>query len=166
MPTQLPFGLALQRLDVGDQQNALQQVVDAAAHLRRDRHAHHVAAVFFDQHAVIGQLLLDASGLALGLSILFSATDRHLGRLDMGDGFLGLRHHAVIGGHHQHGDVGDLAPRARMAVNASWPGVSRKVILRPLTFDLVGADVLRDAAGLALDHARVSRMASSKVVLP
>ena len=25
-----------------------------------------------------------------------------------------------------------LAPRARMAVNASWPGVSRKVILRPL----------------------------------
>ena len=24
-----------------------------------------------------------------------------------------------------------LAPRARMAVNASWPGVSRKVTLRP-----------------------------------
>ena len=26
-----------------------------------------------------------------------------------------------------------LAPRARMAVNASWPGVSRKVIFRPST---------------------------------
>ncbi|MPN23239.1 hypothetical protein SDC9_170627 [bioreactor metagenome] len=26
------------------------------------------------------------------------------------------------------------APRARMAVNASWPGVSRKVITSPLTF--------------------------------
>ena len=25
-----------------------------------------------------------------------------------------------------------FAPRARMAVNASWPGVSRKVMRRPL----------------------------------
>ena len=42
-----------------------------------------------------------------------------------------------------------LAPRARMAVNASWPGVSRKVISRPSWCDLVRADVLGDAAGLA-----------------
>ena len=47
-----------------------------------------------------------------------------------------------------------LAPRARMAVNASWPGVSMKVI-EPLAAveidgDLVGADVLGDAAGLFL----------------
>ncbi len=42
-----------------------------------------------------------------------------------------------------------LAPRARMAVNASWPGVSRNVTLRPCArFHLVGADVLGDAAGL------------------
>ena len=48
------------------------------------------------------------------------------------------------------------APRARIAVNASWPGVSRNVILRfwPLLvgivhFDLVRADVLGDAAELA-----------------
>ena len=39
-----------------------------------------------------------------------------------------LRHDAVIGGDNQYHDIGDLAPRARMAVNASWPGVSRKVI--------------------------------------
>ena len=26
-----------------------------------------------------------------------------------------------------------MAPRARMAVNASWPGVSRKVMVLPLT---------------------------------
>jgi hypothetical protein len=35
-----------------------------------------------------------------------------------------------------------------MAVNAAWPGVSRKVT-GPLRLDVVGADVLRDAAGLA-----------------
>ena len=41
------------------------------------------------------------------------------------------------------------APRARIAVNASWPGVSRKVISLPRVVHLVGADVLGDAAGLA-----------------
>ena len=49
------------------------------------------------------------------------------------------------------------APRARMAVNASWPGVSRKVMLLPVRQrDVVGADVLRDAAGLAGDDVRLA----------
>ena len=48
------------------------------------------------------------------------------------------------------------APRARMAVNASWPGVSMKVIGRPSFVDLVGADVLGDATGLAGDHVGVA----------
>ena len=42
-----------------------------------------------------------------------------------------------------------LAPRARIAVKAAWPGVSRKVIVLLVVVDLVGADVLGDAAGLA-----------------
>ena len=41
------------------------------------------------------------------------------------------------------------APRARMAVKAAWPGVSMKVMGWPCQLDLVGADVLGDAAGLA-----------------
>ena len=45
-----------------------------------------------------------------------------------------------------------FAPRARRAVNASWPGVSRNVTLRSPIVDLVGADVLGDAAGLAGRH--------------
>ena len=60
-----------------------------------------------------------------------------------------------------------LAPRARMAVNASWPGVSRNVTLRPSRHvDLVGADVLGDAAGLGVDTTADSRIESSSVVLP
>ena len=43
------------------------------------------------------------------------------------------------------------APRARIAVNASWPGVSMNVISRSPACDLVRADVLRDAAELAGD---------------
>jgi hypothetical protein len=42
-----------------------------------------------------------------------------------------------------------LAPRARIAVKAAWPGVSRKVIFWPFGLDLIGADVLGDAAGFA-----------------
>ena len=41
------------------------------------------------------------------------------------------------------------APRARMAVKASWPGVSMKVICARSRLDLIGADMLGDAAGLA-----------------
>ncbi len=43
-----------------------------------------------------------------------------------------------------------LAPRARMAVNAAWPGVSMKVIVPPDgDGHLIGADMLGDAAGFA-----------------
>ena len=45
-----------------------------------------------------------------------------------------------------------FAPRARMAVNASWPGVSRNVIRLPVDLGLVRADVLGDAPRLGLDH--------------
>ena len=45
------------------------------------------------------------------------------------------------------------APRARIAVKAWWPGVSMKVIRWPLlSVDLIGADMLGDAAGLAGRH--------------
>ena len=49
-----------------------------------------------------------------------------------------------------------FAPRARMAVKAAWPGVSRKVMLCPLCVDAVGADVLGDAAGFARRDARLA----------
>ena len=45
-----------------------------------------------------------------------------------------------------------LAPRARMAVNAAWPGVSRNVIMPLRRLHVVRADVLRDAARLARRH--------------
>ena len=49
------------------------------------------------------------------------------------------------------------APRARMAVNASWPGVSRNVIVLAVRQrDVVRADVLRDAARFAGDDVRLA----------
>ena len=49
------------------------------------------------------------------------------------------------------------APRARMAVNASWPGVSRNVMFLPFgERDVIRADVLRDSAGFARDDVRLA----------
>ena len=48
-----------------------------------------------------------------------------------------------------------MKPRARIAVKASWPGVSRKVMGCP-DVHLIGADVLGNAAGLARRHVGVA----------
>ncbi len=58
-----------------------------------------------------------------------------------------------------------LAPRARIRVNASWPGVSRKTTLRLLTWTWYApmCCVMPPASRSAT---RVSRMPSSSVVLP
>ena len=49
-----------------------------------------------------------------------------------------------------------LAPRARMAVNAAWPGRVDEGDELAVVLHLVGADVLRDAAGLAGRHGGVA----------
>ncbi len=69
------------------------------------------------------------------------------------DGFHRLRHDAVVGGDHQHHDVGDLgAARA----HGGEGGVAGRVDEGDLGAggrgDLIGADVLGDAAGFARRH--------------
>ena len=54
------------------------------------------------------------------------------------------------------------APRARIWVNAAWPGVSRKVIVLPSLLDLVGADVLGDAARLTGDDVGVADLVEQR----
>ena len=78
--------------------------------------------------------------------------DRHLGRLGVVDGLDGLGHDAVDRGDHQDDDIGDCAPRARIIVNASWPGVSRNTMSALAAARPVGADVLGDAAVFACGH--------------
>ena len=58
------------------------------------------------------------------------------------------------------------APRARMAVNASWPGVSRKTTRLPSWVDLARADVLGDAAALAgRDLGRADRVEQARLAV-
>ena len=78
--------------------------------------------------------------------------DRHSGRLGVADRLFGLRHDAVVGRHDQHGDIGDVGPAGphfgeRLVARRIDEGDRAAVLL-----DLVGADVLRDAARFAGDH--------------
>ena len=93
------------------------------------------------------------SGCASGLSILLIGDDdRNFGRLGVVDGFHGLRHHAVVGRHHQHYDIGDLGAAG---THAGERFVARRVDeddLPAVLFDVIRADVLRDAAGFPTGH--------------
>ena len=74
----------------------------------------HVAAERFHLDLMLQQFGAHALGLGVRLVDLVDGDDhRHFRRLGVMDGFDRLRHDAVIGGNHQHDDVGDLARRAR-----------------------------------------------------
>ena len=110
---------------------------------------------------------LTRSGLAPGLSILLTATMNGtsaarsvVDRLDR------LRHDAVVGGHHDHRDVGDLGAAGahggeRLVARGVEEGDLAAVVVH-----LVGADVLGDAAGLAgRDLGRADRVEERRLAV-
>ena len=116
-----------------------------------------VAAPFLGDHAVLGELLAHAVGVRAGLvDLVHGHHDGHVRGLRVVDGLDGLRHDAVVGGHHQHDDVGHLGAAG---AHGGERLVTRRVDERNLAVvDLHDrrADVLRDAAGLACGDARVA----------
>ena len=68
-----------------------------------------VAAPGFRDEPVLGQLLEDPVGVGVGqVDLVDGDDDGHVGRLGVVDGLDGLGHHAVVGGHDEDHDVGDL----------------------------------------------------------
>src|SRR5688572_15163102 len=144
-------GLELE--DLGLQQERLEQLVDALAGLRGNRDEDVLAAPFLRDHALLRQLVPDFLGIGVVLvELVDRGDDRHVCRLRVLDGFLRLRHDAVVGGNDEDDDVRHLgAARAhrrerRMArrVEEGHDAARR--------LDVIGADVLRDAARLARRH--------------
>ena len=70
----------------------------------------------------------------------------------MGDRFLRLRHHAVVGGDDEHGDVGHLRASCAHGGERLVARSVEKGDLPPVVLHLIRADVLRDPARLRLDH--------------
>jgi len=99
---------------------------------RGDFDGNDVAAELLHEHAGVGQLAADTVDVRVRFVDLVDGHDhRYFCCSRVVDGLFRLGHDAVVGGHDQHDDVGHLRPRARIMVNASWPGVSRNTILRP-----------------------------------
>ncbi len=148
-----PLRVRLELLQVGDEQDHLDQLVEPDPGLGRDRDQRHVAAVLLDDDARLGQLGLDPLGVGVGLVDLVERDDdRDLGRLRVADRLERLGHDPVVGGDHHDRDVGH--PRAAGAHRGERL-VTRRVeehdALAVLD-DFAGADVLGDAAALAGRH--------------
>ncbi len=145
------IGLELEHFRL--EQDRFQQLVEIGAVQRRDLDVEHLAAHGFDEDLVLQQFGAHAVGVDAGLVDLVDGDDqRNIGRLGVIDRLDGLRHDAVIGGHDQHDDIGDpRAARSHGGEGGVAGGVDEGDLLAVL-LDLVGADMLGDAAGLAGDH--------------
>ena len=105
------LGVGLQLLQVGHQQQHLEELLEVLLLLGRDVHEDGGAAPFLGHQPAVGELLLDAVGLGVRLvDLVHRHHDGHAGRLGVVHGLDRLRHHAVVGGHHQDDDVRDLGP--------------------------------------------------------
>ena len=121
--------------------------------LGADVHELGVPAPFGRLQAVLGHLGADPFGLgALLVDLVDRHDDRHFGRLGVVDRLLGLGLDAVVGGNHDHRQVGHArATGAHRGEGLVAGGVEEGDLLAAVV-DLVGADVLGDAPGLAGDH--------------
>ena len=113
----------------------------------------HVAPPGFEQHAAVGELLLDPVGVGVGLVDLVDRDDdRDLGRAGVIDRLDRLRHHAVVRRDDQDDDVGRLgAARAHRGEGLVARRVEKDDRLA-VDLDAVGADVLRDAPRFSFRH--------------
>ena len=144
----VPVGVGFQLHYLGQHRQVFQQVVHALARLRRNGHGDDLAAPVLNQQVAFTELAFDYFGLGAGqVHFVDGDHDGNVGGAGVGNGFVGLRHNAVVGGHDQHGDVGDAgAPGA----DGGEGFVSRRVQKgdgAAFAGHLIGADVLGDAAG-------------------
>ncbi len=146
-------GVGLEVGDVGDELQHVEEVVEPDVLLGAGFDEHRVAAPLLGHDAELGELLLDLVDVGVGLvDLVDDDDDRHFGRLGVVDGLDRLRHDAVVGRHHDGRDVGDLGAAC---AHRGEGFVARRVEERDglaVVLYLVGADVLRDAAGLAGRH--------------
>src|SRR3954453_12423107 len=147
---------------VGGEQDRRQHVVDALAGGRGDVYEHRVAAVLLGHQPVLGELLADLGGVGpLLVDLVHRDHDRHGRGLGVVERLDRLRHDAVVGGDHQDDDVGHLGAtgthRGERLVTRGVDEGDRPLVALQLGDDLVGADVLRDATGLAGHHVGVAQ---------
>src|SRR3954453_15610092 len=156
----LGVGPQVQR-GVRGEQDRREQVLDALTGGRGDVDEHRLAAVLLGHQPVLGELLADLGGVGpLLVDLVHRDHDRHVGRLGGVERLDRLRHDAVVGGDHQDDDVGHLGAtgthRGERLVTRGVDEGDRPLEVVELGDDLVGTDVLGDAAGPPRHHVRVA----------
>ncbi len=144
-------------LQVGHQADHFHQQIQIGFLFGGNVDEHRGATPGFRHQAAVGQLFLDPVGQRIRLVDLVDGdNDRHFGGMRMVNGFEGLRHHAIVGGHHQHDDVGGFrTPGTHAGKGLVTGGIEEYDLpavgggLLVLNRDLVGTNVLGDPAGLA-----------------
>ena len=133
------------------QPDGFEQPLDIELLGRRHFDVEHLAAQRFDLDFMLQQLVAHALRLGVRAVDLVDRHDhRHLGGLGMIDRLHRLRHDAVVGGDHEHDDVGHLgAARAHGGEGGVARGVDEGDLVARGRRHLVGADMLGDAAGFA-----------------
>src|SRR6185295_6976725 len=149
--------VGLQVEQVGGQEDHLEQLVDALLLERGDADHDGVAPPLLGLEAAVGELALDPVGIGVDLVDLVDRDDHgHLGGARVVDRLDRLRHDAVVRRDDQDDDVGHLgAAGAHHRERLVARGVEEDDL--PVAHvDVVGADVLGDAAELALGHLRLA----------
>ena len=144
-------GIGLQIEQLGLQQDRFLEPIEIGFLQRRDFDVEHLAAKLFDYDVVLQQLLPHPLGSRVLFVHLVDGDDnRRMRRLGVADRLDGLLHDAVVGGHHQDHDVGDVGAAGAHRGKRLMAGcVDEGDLLAALQVDAIGADVLGDAAGLA-----------------
>ncbi len=140
----------LELLELGHEQDHVQELVEALVGLGGDVLVDGVAAPVLGVEAHLGELAADLVGLrALLVDLVDGDHHRHVGGLGVVDRLDRLRHDAVVGGDDDDRDVGDLGAAGAHRREGLVAGSVEEGDRLALGVDLVGADVLGDAAGLA-----------------
>ncbi len=102
-------GIGLQLFDLGEQQDALEQLVEVLVRLGRDVDEDRVAAPILGVEALRGELALDLVGVGgIEIDLVDGDQHRHVRCLCVVDRLDRLRHHAVVSSDDDDDDVGDV----------------------------------------------------------
>ena len=150
-------GVALEFVNLCDQEDHVQEVLYADAFLRGDGHTDGVPAVLLDDDPVLDELLFDLEKVDVRLVDLVDGDDDgNAGGLGVVDGLDGLRLDPVVGGDDQDDQVGDVgAPEPELRERFVTGGVDEDDGL-VLEEDLGGSDVLGDPSVFLGGHVGVA----------
>ena len=102
---------------------------------------------------MVGQTALDPFQVRIGpVDLVHRHDDRHFRGMGVIHRLDGLRHDAVIRGHHQHHDVRDLGAPCAHSRKGFVSGSIEEGHPPALQPDVVGADMLGNAASLRVGH--------------